>query len=82
MSQKRQRRNRVEPGAPGVVVPQPPSAKVEDRSVAVENLGGGVLNLFTNGVKGVLNIGRYSAAGVKYGLQDSKSALKNLTSKS
>jgi hypothetical protein len=82
VSQKRQRRNRVEPGAPGVVVPQPPSAKVEDRSVAVENLGGGVLNLFTNGVKGVLNIGRYSAAGVKYGLQDSKSALKNLTSKS
>lgn len=81
--QRTQRRNQVETGAPGVVSPQPPSVKggVAEK-VEMETLGGGVVNLVKSGVQGLFNIGHYSAAGVKYGLKDSKSALKKITSKS
>lgn len=76
-----ERRSRVATGAPAIVDGMPPSGIPRDKSVEVETLGGGVLNLLSNGVKGVASIGRYSLMGLKYGLADSKSALGKITSK-
>ncbi|MBT7306713.1 MAG: hypothetical protein HN842_00760 [Gammaproteobacteria bacterium] len=85
-AQKRtEKRNQVDTGAPGVVAAAPSAAPVskavEAQKVEVEGLGGGMVNLLSGGVKGVLNFGRYSALGLKFGLQDSKAALGKLSSK-
>ncbi len=78
---RHQRRNHVGKGAPAIVGGLPPSAGPKDARVEVETLGGGILHLLSNGVKGVASFGRYSLLGLKFGLKDSKSALGKLTSK-
>lgn len=75
------RRNRVATGAPAVVGGLPPSMHPRETKVEVESLGGGILHLLGNGVKGIASLGRYSMMGFKYGLEDSKNALGKITSK-
>jgi hypothetical protein len=84
VKKRTQRRNQVSSTAPGLTqdsVLSKTSTQPEESNVAVEGVGEGVYNLLSNGVKGVLNIGRYSAMGLKYGIQDSKAAIGKITSK-
>lgn len=76
-----ERRSRVATGAPAIVGGLPSNGIPKESRVEVESLGGGILHLLTSGVKGVTSFGRYSLMGLKYGLEDSKSALGKITAK-